>query len=127
MCRPVRINENRRKIYEIGGGKFARAATAGKAGKIWSLPRFRSYKKQLVKNYLGRILDLVCLKFAMAGLFTLRFWASFLLRLLLHQQEFGSQILNTMSVMKNIFGYTQSAFALSWPPRSLFSILEGRG
>ena len=49
-----------------------RAATAGKAGKFWSLPRFWvsicSYRKQLVKNILGRILDLAWLKFAMAAL-----------------------------------------------------------
>ena len=49
-----------------------RAATAGKAGKVWSLPRFwvsiRSYKKQLVKNVWGRILDLAWLKFAVAAL-----------------------------------------------------------
>ena len=45
---------------------------AGKAGKVWSLPRFwvpiRSYKKQLVKKFWGRILDLAWLKFAVAAL-----------------------------------------------------------
>ena len=44
---------------------------AGKAGKVWSLPRFwvsiRSYKKKMVKNILGRILDLDWLKFAVAA------------------------------------------------------------
>ena len=41
-----------------------RAATAG---KVWSLPRFwvSVCKKQLVKKILGRILDLVWLKFAL--------------------------------------------------------------
>ena len=47
-----------------------RAATAGKAGKVWSLPRFwvsvRSYKKQPVKKFWGRILDLAWYKFAVA-------------------------------------------------------------
>ena len=51
---------------------FLRAATAGKAGKIWSLPRFwvsiLSYKKQPVKKIWGRILDLSWLKFAVAAL-----------------------------------------------------------
>ena len=45
---------------------------AGKAGKVWSLPRFwvsiRSYKKQPVKKIWGRILDLAWLKFAVAAL-----------------------------------------------------------
>ena len=45
---------------------------AGKAGKVCSLPRFwvsmRSYKKQLVKKFGGRILDLALLKFAVAAL-----------------------------------------------------------
>ena len=45
---------------------------AGKAGKVWSLPRFwvsiGSYKKQLVKKFWGRILDLAWLKFAVAAL-----------------------------------------------------------
>ena len=49
-----------------------RAAMAGKAGKVWSLPRFwvsiRSYKKQLVKKFWGKILDLAWLKFAAAAL-----------------------------------------------------------
>ena len=49
-----------------------RAATAWKAGKVWSLPRFwvsiRSYKKQPVKKFFGRILDLAWLIFAMAAL-----------------------------------------------------------
>ena len=51
---------------------YLRAATAGKAGKVWSLARFwvsiHSYKKQPVKNFLGRILDLAWLKFAVAAL-----------------------------------------------------------
>ena len=50
----------------------SRAATAGKAGKVWSLPRFwvsiRSYKKQPVKKFWGRILALAWLKFAVAAL-----------------------------------------------------------
>ena len=45
-----------------------RAATAGKAGKVWSLSRFwvsiRSYKKQPNKKFWGRILDLAWLKIA---------------------------------------------------------------
>ena len=49
-----------------------RAATAEKAGKVWSLPRFwvsiRSYKKQPVKKFWGRVLDLALLKFAVAAL-----------------------------------------------------------
>ena len=53
----------------------SRAATAGKAGKGWSLPRFwvsiRSYKKQLVKNFWGRIMDLARLKFAVAALYAI--------------------------------------------------------
>ena len=54
-----------------------RAATAGKVGKVWSLPRLwvsiRSYKKQPVKKILGRILDLAWLKFAVAALaYTIR-------------------------------------------------------
>ena len=48
-----------------------RAATAGKAGKVWSLSRFwvsiHSYKKQLVKNIWGKILDLAWLKFAVVA------------------------------------------------------------
>ena len=52
-----------------------RAATAGKAGKVWSLPRFwvsmRSYKKQLVKKIWGKVLDLAWLKFAVAALLVL--------------------------------------------------------
>ena len=52
---------------------YARAATAGKAGKVWSLPRFwfsiPSYKKQPVKKIWGRILDLAWLKFAVAAMF----------------------------------------------------------
>ena len=51
---------------------YNRAATAGKAGKVWSFPRFwvsiRSYKKQLVKKFGGRILDLAWLKFTVAAL-----------------------------------------------------------
>ena len=54
-----------------------RAATAGKVGKVWSLPKFwvsiRSYKKQPVKKIWGRILDLAWLKFAVAALaYTIR-------------------------------------------------------
>ena len=49
-----------------------RAASAGKAGKVWSFPRFwvsiRSYKKQPVKKFWGRVLDLPLLKFAVAAL-----------------------------------------------------------
>ena len=49
-----------------------RAATTGKAGKVWSFPRFwvliGSYKKQTVKKFGGRILDLPWLKFALAAL-----------------------------------------------------------
>ena len=45
---------------------------AGKAGKVWSLPRFwvsiHSYKKQTVKKFLVTILDLAWLKFAVAAL-----------------------------------------------------------
>ena len=48
-----------------------RAATAGKAGKVWSLPRFwvsiHSYKKQPIKKF-GVKLDLAWLKFAVAAL-----------------------------------------------------------
>ena len=51
---------------------YARAATAGKAGKVWSLPRFwvsiPSYKKQPVKKIWGKILGLAWLKFAVASL-----------------------------------------------------------
>ena len=53
-------------------GYHTRTVMAGKAGKVWSLPRFwvsmRSYKKQPVKTFLGRILDLAWLKFAVAAL-----------------------------------------------------------
>ena len=49
-----------------------RGATAGKALKAWALPRFwvsiRSYKKQPVKKFWGRILGLAWLKFAVAPL-----------------------------------------------------------
>ena len=49
-----------------------RAVMAGKAGKVWSLPRFwasiPSYKKQPVKKFWGRLLDLAWLKFAAAAL-----------------------------------------------------------
>ena len=52
--------------------RMFRAATVGKAGKVWSLPRFwvsiRSYKKQPVKKFWGRILDLAWVKFAVAAL-----------------------------------------------------------
>ena len=54
------------------GGVESRATMAGKAGKICSLPRFwdsiRSYNKQLVKQFCGRILDLAFLKFAVVAL-----------------------------------------------------------
>ena len=50
----------------------ARAATAGKAAKDWSLPRFWVslcyYKKQPFKEIWGRILDFAWLKFAVADL-----------------------------------------------------------
>ena len=54
----------------------------GKAPKAWALPRFwvsiPSYKKQLVKKILGRILGLAWLKFTMAVLIVrcicLRLW-----------------------------------------------------
>ena len=53
-------------VISIVGG-----ATAGKAPKVWALPRFwvsiHSYKKQQVKNIWGRILGLAWLKFAVAG------------------------------------------------------------
>ena len=49
-----------------------RAATASKTLKAWAFPRFwvsiRSYKKQLVKNIFGRILDLAWFKFPAAAL-----------------------------------------------------------
>ena len=49
-----------------------RAATAGKADKVSSLPRFwvsiRSYKKQPVKKNWGRVLGLSWLKLAVAFL-----------------------------------------------------------
>ena len=49
-----------------------RALTAEKAGKIWSMSRFwvllGSYKKQPVKKFWGRIMDLAWLKFTMAAL-----------------------------------------------------------
>ena len=52
---------------------LCKAATTGKAGKVWSLPRLwvsiRSYKKQPVKKICGRILDLAWLKFAVMALF----------------------------------------------------------
>jgi hypothetical protein len=60
---------------------------AGKAGKVWSLPRFpvsiRSYKKQPVKKYWSGILDLAWLKFAVAALVSI----SPYLRGLLFSQE----------------------------------------
>ena len=53
----------------------AMAVTAAKAAKDWSLPRFwvsiPSYKKQLVKIFWGRILDLAWLKFDVAALSTM--------------------------------------------------------
>ena len=53
---------------------LTRAATAGKAGKVGSLPRFwvaiRSHKKQPVKTFWGRILNLAWLKFAKWALLT---------------------------------------------------------
>ena len=56
---------------------YSRATTAGKAPKVWALPRFwvsiRSYKTQPVKKILGRVLDLAWLKFAVAALaYTIR-------------------------------------------------------
>ena len=63
------------KVFGVGSDNFGypfRAAMAGKADKVWSLPRFcvsiRSYKKQPVKKICGRILDLAWLKFAVAVL-----------------------------------------------------------
>ena len=54
----------------------ARAATAAKAAKDWSLPIFwvsmNSYKKQPVKTIWGRLLDLAWLKFAMVALNTVQ-------------------------------------------------------
>jgi hypothetical protein len=54
-------------------GLYYRAATVGKAGKVWSFPRFwvliGSYKKQPVKKFGVRILDLPWLKFAVAALY----------------------------------------------------------
>ena len=51
---------------------YTRVATAAKAAKDWSLPRFwvsiHSYKKQPVKKIWGRILDLAWLKFTMVAL-----------------------------------------------------------
>ena len=48
------------------------AATAGKAGKLWSLPGFwvsiHSCEKQRVKINWGRILDLAWFKFAVAAM-----------------------------------------------------------
>ena len=45
---------------------------AAMAAEDWSLPRFwvsiRSYKKQPVKTFWGRILDLAWFKFAVAAL-----------------------------------------------------------
>ena len=53
---------------------LTRAATAGMAGKVGSLPRFRvairSHKKQPVKKFWGRILNLAWLKFAKLSLLT---------------------------------------------------------
>ena len=71
------LNFNCLKIDEVlssGSTKSHKsmAATARKAGKVWSLPRFwisiHSYKKQPVKKFGGRILDLALLKFAVAAL-----------------------------------------------------------
>ena len=51
---------------------YTRGATAGKAPKAWTLPRFwvsiHSYKEQPVKKFWGRILDLAWLKFTVAAL-----------------------------------------------------------
>ena len=71
----VRGLNNGVKLSNFGWGKSIlgiRAAMAAKEGKVRCLPRFwvsiPSYKKQPVKNFLDRILDLVWLKFAMAAL-----------------------------------------------------------
>ena len=47
-----------------------RAATAGKADKVWSLPRFQYalIRNNQSKKICGRILDLAWLKFAVAAL-----------------------------------------------------------
>ena len=51
---------------------YFRATLAGKAGKVWSLPRFwvsiHSYKETTGQK-LGRILDLAWLKFSVAALY----------------------------------------------------------
>ena len=63
------------KVFCVGSDNFGnpfRAATASKADKVWSLPRFwvsiRSYNEQPVKKNCGRILNLAWLKFAVAVL-----------------------------------------------------------
>ena len=65
-------NANRLIYITVYKNMYIRVATAGKAGKVWSLPRFwvsiRSYKKQLVKRFWGRTLDLAWLKFIVAAL-----------------------------------------------------------
>ena len=51
-----------------------RAVRAGKAGKVWSFPRFwisiHPYKEQSIKKFWNRILDLAWLKFTVAVLGT---------------------------------------------------------
>ena len=58
-----------KKVLDTGPPRHGRE---GKAGKVWSLPRFwvpiGSYKKQPDKKCWGRILDLAWLKFAVAAL-----------------------------------------------------------
>ena len=55
---------------------LCRGAKAGKAPKAWALPRFwvsiRSYKKQPVKKFWGRILGLAWLNFTVAPLLCVR-------------------------------------------------------
>ena len=60
---------HRRNMYSHEKFDSSFCIRAATAGKVWSLPRFwHSYKKQLVKIFLDRILDLVWLKFAVAAL-----------------------------------------------------------
>ena len=64
--------------------------TAGKAGKVWFLPIFwvsiRSYKKQQVKKFWCRILDLVWHKFAVAVLDFLSWMPFITIFLFVHYQ-----------------------------------------
>ena len=59
-------------ITKITATTWSRAATAGKALKVWTLPKcwvsIPSYKKQPVKKICGRILGLAWPKFAVASL-----------------------------------------------------------